>query len=85
MKTAYLKSAERIYSFSGFFIVSDCFGCPFGAVPGLGCDILIEFRFMADEENRAAVFLQCLLQRLFCIGVKVVCRLIEKKDIGISV
>ena len=40
---------------------------------------------MADQKDTASVFLKCTFQRILCIYIKMVGRLIQKQDICVSV
>ena len=40
---------------------------------------------MADQKDTAPVFLKCTFQRILCIYIKVVGRLIQKQNICVSV
>ena len=54
---------------------------PLLAVPDFCHDILIEFRFVADQKDAALVFLQGVLQFSLGINVQMVCRLVEQENI----
>ena len=58
------------------------FRAPVLAVPDLGYHVLIEFRFVADEENTSFIFFQGTFQFLFGIYVQMVSRFVQKQDIG---
>ena len=58
---------------------------PLLAVPDLCHDILIEFRFVADQQDTAFVFLQCPLQLRLGIHIEVVRWLVQKQDICLGI
>ena len=60
-------------------------GSPFGAVPYIGDQIFIKFRFMAYHEDTAFLGQQSPLQ--FCLGVHIqmIGRLVQQQDIGFLV
>ena len=63
------------------FIFSDSleyFRRPFAHVPDFIYHILIEFRFVTDQKDAPSVFLQGFFQRILCIHIQVVGRLIQE-------
>ena len=60
-------------------------GRPFAAVPDFIYNVLIKFRFMADEKQGSPVFPKGLFQGILSVCIQVIGRLVQKQDVGIPV
>ena len=58
-------------------------GRPFAAVPDFIYNVLIKFRFMADEKQGSPVFPKGLFQGILSVCIQVIGRLVQKQDVGI--
>lgn len=58
---------------------------PFGAVPYIGSQPVIEIRFMAHHENASLIGFQCTLQFFLGVYIQMVGRLVQKQHVGVTV
>ena len=52
-------------------------------VPNLIYPVLVEFRFVGNKQNAALEFLQCTLQLVFCVNIKMVGRFVQYQPVDI--
>ena len=45
--------------------------------------VLVEFRFVGNKQNAALEFLQCTLQLVFCVNIKMVGRFVQYQPVDI--
>ena len=52
-------------------------------VPNLIYPVFVEFRLVGNKQNTALEFLQCTLQLVFCVNIKMVSRFVQYQPIDI--